>query len=42
MTMVFKVKDPAMLQQVKSGDKVRFIAEKLNGALTVTTLQASN
>lgn len=42
MTMVFRVKDPAMLEQVKSGDKVKFIAEKLDGALTVTTLQANN
>ena len=39
MTMVFRVKDAAMLDQVKSGDKVKFIAEKINGALTVTTLQ---
>lgn len=38
MTMVFRVKDAAMLDQVKSGDKVKFIAEKINGALTVTTL----
>lgn len=40
MTMVFRVKDPAMLDQVKSGDKVKFLAEKVNGALTITTLQA--
>ncbi|WP_374685090.1 copper-binding protein [Rhizobacter sp. J219] len=39
MTMVFQVKDPAMLQQVKPGDKVRFTAEKINGAFTVTTLE---
>ena len=39
MTMVFRVKDPAMLDQVKAGDKIKFIAEKMNGALTVTTLQ---
>ena len=39
MTMVFKVKDPAMLEQVKAGDKVKFTAKKLNGALTVTALQ---
>jgi len=39
MTMVFRVKDAAMLDQVKPGDKVRFIAEKSNGALTVTSLQ---
>jgi Cu/Ag efflux protein CusF len=40
MTMVFRVKDPAMLEQVKSGDKIKFVADKVNGALTVTTLQA--
>jgi len=39
MTMVFRVKDAAMLDQVKPGDKVKFIAEKSNGALTLTTLQ---
>ena len=39
MTMAFKVKDAAMLQQVKPGDKVRVLIEKVNGTLTVTTLQ---
>lgn len=38
MTMVFRVKDPAMLDQVKAGDKVKFTVEKVNGALTVTAL----
>jgi Cu/Ag efflux protein CusF len=38
MTMVFQVKDPAMLDQVKAGDKVKFSAEKLGGALTVTRI----
>ena len=41
MTMVFQVKDPAMLDKVKAGDKVRFKAEKSNGALVVTDLQPS-
>ncbi len=41
MTMVFQVKDPAMLDKVKPGDKVRFTAEKVNGAFTVTTLEAA-
>lgn len=40
MTMVFRVKDPVMLEQVKPGDKIKFDADKVNGALTVTTLQA--
>jgi len=41
MTMVFQVKDPAMLEQVKQGDKVMFQAEKLGGAFTVTKLEAA-
>jgi Cu(I)/Ag(I) efflux system protein CusF len=40
MTMVFRVKDSAMLEQVKAGDKIRFTAEKVGGALTVTVLEA--
>lgn len=36
MTMVFRVKDPAMLEGVKAGDKVRFRAENIKGAFTVT------
>ena len=41
MTMVFRVKEPAMLDQVKAGDKISFLAEKVNGALTVTQLEAA-
>ena len=40
MTMVFQVKDAGMLEQVKPGDKVRFHAEQVNGALTVTQIEA--
>jgi Cu(I)/Ag(I) efflux system protein CusF len=39
MTMVFRAKDPVMLEQVKQGDRVRFVAEKLDGALTVTVIE---
>ena len=39
MTMVFQVKDAAMLDMVKAGDKVMFKAEKANGALVVTEIQ---
>jgi Cu(I)/Ag(I) efflux system protein CusF len=39
MTMVFQVKDPAMLDQVKAGDKIRFSAENVGGALTVMQLE---
>lgn len=38
MTMVFKVKDPAMLSQVKAGDSIDFVAGELDVALTVTDL----
>lgn len=41
MTMVFRVKDPAMLDQVKAGDKVKFAAERVNGAVTIVQLQAA-
>src|SRR5687768_3015277 len=39
MTMVFQVKDPAMLDQVKAGDKVKFQAEKIGAAYTVTRIE---
>ncbi len=41
MTMLFQVKDPAMLTAVKAGDKVKFRAEKVGGALVVTEIQVS-
>ena len=39
MTMVFQVKDPAMLDQVKAGDRINFAADKVNGAYTVMQLE---
>ena len=39
MTMVFRVQDPAMLKQVKVGDKVKFDADRVNGQITVTKIQ---
>jgi Cu/Ag efflux protein CusF len=41
MTMVFRVKDPAMLKQVKVGDKVQFEAGRVDGQIAVTSLQKS-
>lgn len=41
MTMVFQVKDPAMLDKVKAGDKVKFRADKINGAFTVVEIEAA-
>ena len=40
MTMVFKAKEPAMLDNLKVGDKVRFRAEKVAGAYPVTEIRA--
>lgn len=39
MTMVFALRDPAQAGQVKVGDKVRFRAERVNGAFVVTRLE---
>ena len=39
MTMVFRVKDPAMLKQVKVGDKVQFEAERATAGITITKMQ---
>ncbi|MFM4960242.1 copper-binding protein [Aeromonas caviae] len=39
MTMVFRVADPALLQDLKVGDAVRFHAENPAGKLTVTAIQ---
>ena len=39
MTMVFRSKDPAMLDKVKAGDSIRFKADKLDGVFTVTEYQ---
>ena len=39
MTMVFQVKDPAMLDKVKPGDKVRFVAENTRAGMVVTDLR---
>lgn len=41
MTMIFRVKDPAMLDQMKEGDKINFVAEKVNGAFTVMQVEAA-
>ena len=39
MTMVYRVKDPTMLEQVKAGDKIKFEAEKIGSAYTVTRIE---
>jgi Cu/Ag efflux protein CusF len=42
MTMAFRVQDPAMLDKVKAGDKIRFAADKVNGNTTVTHIELAN
>ena len=39
MTMVFRVRDAVWLDRLKAGDNIRFLAEQVNGVLTVTTLE---
>jgi Cu(I)/Ag(I) efflux system protein CusF len=39
MTMAFRVKDAAWLDQMKEGSKIRFIAEDVNGALTLVKFE---
>ena len=41
MTMVFRVQSSDLLNQVKVGDAVKFHVEKINGAYTVTAIQAA-
>jgi Cu(I)/Ag(I) efflux system protein CusF len=41
MTMVFRVQDPAMLKQVKVGDRVKFDADRVNGQITITKIEKS-
>ena len=41
MTMLFQVSDPAMLDRVKAGDKVKFKAEKAATGIVVTEIQVT-
>jgi Cu(I)/Ag(I) efflux system periplasmic protein CusF len=36
MTMVFSVKEASLLEALKVGDKIQFVAEKINGNYVVT------
>ena len=42
MTMVFRVQDPAMLKQVKGGDKVQFEAERATAGITIKKKKKGN
>ena len=39
MTMVFQVRDAALLDGVKAGDRIRFSADKLDGSYVVTKVE---
>ncbi|WP_262267444.1 copper-binding protein [Microvirga yunnanensis] len=39
MTMVFRAQDPALLKDVKAGDKVQFTADRVNGQISVTSIK---
>ena len=39
MTMVFRVADPRMLEGLEAKQKVRFTADRVEGQLTVTSLE---
>ena len=39
MTMVFRVSDDAMLEQMEPGDNIEFTAERLKGKITVTNVK---
>ena len=41
MTMVFRVRDPAMLDRLKEGDRILFVAEKVDGAFTVMSFESA-
>ncbi len=36
MTMIFRVKDPSWLGKMKPGEHIRFVADEVQGNLTVT------
>jgi len=38
MTMSWRLRSPALLEGLKSGDRVRFVAEKVDGQFTVTQI----
>lgn len=41
MTMVFRVKEAAWLDQMQVGAKIRFVADSINGTLTIVQLEAA-
>lgn len=41
MTMVFRVKEAVWLDQMQVGSKIRFVADSINGVLTIVQLDAT-
>ena len=39
MTMVFRVKDTAILEKLKEGQDIEFVAERVDGKLTLTQVK---
>ena len=39
MTMVFRLADEAMLERMKEGDEIEFVADRVQGKLMVTELK---
>jgi Cu/Ag efflux protein CusF len=39
MTMGYRVKDPALLDQLQPGDKIRFDVDRVDGAFTITRME---
>lgn len=39
MTMVYRADEPAMLKNVKVGDNIKFLADRVNGQFTVTKIE---
>ncbi len=39
MTMVFRTRDPKVLEGIKAGDKVRFTADRIDGTYTVLSME---
>ena len=40
MNMVYAVKDPALLDKVKVGSKITFVADKIDGTFTVLSIES--
>lgn len=39
MTMLFLIEPPTMIDQIKEGDKIKFVADKVGGEFVVKSLQ---